>query len=393
MGRIVLLKGQSQYDVLRIFIDQLGAAFSQQLGKEVYIVDLLSPNMNDELNKAFSQPCEFAVAFNAMGGAINLDNQNMYDVLDIPFVAVLVDHPLYHEERLGLVKNMIVTCVDRDHVNYLKQVKHQATKAFLPHGGSKWIGDNDSDESNRKINVLFGGSYLNSNHAYEPIKDLPNYIKRILDEVIEATLWQNGISMEDSLNKLIENRDIYVDDELSYKLNLLLRPVDQFIRARRREKVIEVLAKSGIEVDIYGNGWEDIYRASSLRIHQPVDFLSMLKLMNKSKIVLNIGPNFANGSHERVFSAMLNGAMAVADNNQYFASAFESEEEILLFDWRDLDILPDKIADYLSKPDQISAIANKGRKKAETKHTWRNRAEKIIEIVEVYTMKKKISMS
>jgi hypothetical protein len=391
MSRIVLYKGQSQYDVLRIFIDQLAVAFSQQLGKQVCIVDWLSLDITDQLNKAFSEPCEFVFAFNGVKGDLNANNKNLYETLDIPFIAALVDHPLYHLKRLETISNnMIVTCVDRAHVTYLKERKYQQTMAFLPHGGSKWTGENESDESKREINVLFGGSFQSSNQFYETIAAFPKYVKKILDEVIELTLWQNGISMEDALNKVFKNHDIYLEPELSKKLNLLLHLVDQFIRARRREKVLEVLAKAGIVVDVYGNGWENAHWASSLRVHPPVDFLSMLELMNKSKLVLNIGPNFTNGSHERVFSAMLNGAMAVTDNNLYFASEFKAEEEILLYNWSELDVLPDKVAYYLSKPDQISEIAAKGRKKAETNHTWKNRAERILEILEVYTSMKKI---
>ena len=42
MGRIVLYKGQSQYDVLRVFTDQLAEAF-RLLQQETVVVDLSPP--------------------------------------------------------------------------------------------------------------------------------------------------------------------------------------------------------------------------------------------------------------------------------------------------------------------------------------------------------------
>ena len=50
MGRIVLYKGQSQYDVLRIFTDQLAEAF-RLLQQETVVVDLIAADAEEQLQR------------------------------------------------------------------------------------------------------------------------------------------------------------------------------------------------------------------------------------------------------------------------------------------------------------------------------------------------------
>jgi hypothetical protein len=66
MGRIVLYKGQSQYDVLRIFTDQLAEAF-RLLQQETVVVDLIAADAEEQLQKAFARPCDFVFSFNGIG--------------------------------------------------------------------------------------------------------------------------------------------------------------------------------------------------------------------------------------------------------------------------------------------------------------------------------------
>lgn len=140
MGRVVLFKGQSQYDVLRIFIDQLGKGFKEQ-NKEVVIVDLLANDVLQQLQNAFQKPCDFVFAFNAMGIELQVNNRSLYDVMNVPFIASLVDDPVYHLSRLEQpVENMLITCVDRAHMNFINSYYGgQRTCVFLPHGGCKPI--------------------------------------------------------------------------------------------------------------------------------------------------------------------------------------------------------------------------------------------------------------
>jgi spore maturation protein CgeB len=144
-------------------------------------------------------------------------------------------------------------------------------------------------------------------------------------------------------------------------------------------KILSELDKSGLKTTIYGNNWpEGIFKKHS--INGAVGFNDILKLMTRSKIVLNIG-NYPDGSHERVFSAMLNGALMLSDYNSYLAEIFEEDKEIAFYRWLDLEVLPEKTAYLLSHPEKMKEIALKGKRKAEKEHTWKSRAESLLKIV------------
>jgi spore maturation protein CgeB len=98
--------------------------------------------------------------------------------------------------------------------------------------------------------------------------------------------------------------------------------------------------------------------------------------MRKSKIVLNT--IMVPGSHERVFSAMLNGAVVLSDSNQFYQDFFKDGEDLLLYRWTQIDKLPGIIKEALSSPEKLAQIAAAGQQKAMAEHTWEKRAEMLL---------------
>lgn len=89
MNRIVLYKGQSQYDVLRSFIDQMASAF-RVLNYETVIVDLIAPDADKQLRSALSLQSKFVFSFNLMGVELQANNQSIYDLLNTHFLVFLL---------------------------------------------------------------------------------------------------------------------------------------------------------------------------------------------------------------------------------------------------------------------------------------------------------------
>ena len=92
MKNILLLKGQSQYNVLRYFIDQLSVAF-QHIGHTVTIIDLVEISSVQDLQQKMLFVPDLVISYNGMGTDINIFKS-------IPFITHYVDHPLYHVERI-----------------------------------------------------------------------------------------------------------------------------------------------------------------------------------------------------------------------------------------------------------------------------------------------------
>ena len=385
MARIVLLKGQSQYNVLRIFIDYLGKAF-KQLGDEVFIIDLMKSQWTKDLQDVFSQACDFAFAFNCIGVDLEANNELLFNLTNTAYVGCLVDHPIYHLQRINTNLNkLILTCVDYSHIEFLCTYYPLKRAAFLPHGGSI-KEENPKDQRVREIDVLFGGSFKDPNLIRNEWLILPKTVISIMDEAVEYLLANPDKSLEGGFKFVLQSKNFYGEYGILMNNPVFLQLVDGYVRSYRRYRCIEELIKSGIEIDFYGSlEWKKnpFEKYKNFRIHNSVGFNEMLSLMENSKVVLNVLPNFSNGSHERIFTSMLQGAISVTDKNQYLESQFNDEEDILFYSWDKIELLPAKIKDILAYEEKRNYIALNGMQKAKENHTWLQRAKKIKELVEI----------
>ena len=159
--------------------------------------------------------------------------------------------------------------------------------------------------------------------------------------------------------------------------------VDLYAVSYYRERTVQVLAEQGISIQLYGARWENCSW-----IHRPnvsyggkIPAEEVVVKMQDAKIVLSTMTWFKDGTHDRVFNGMLQGAVAVTDSSGYMKEEFGGykepkgrEEELLFFELEELDKLPVQIQELLSDPKRAQQIANRGYQKAKQFHTWRARA-------------------
>lgn len=87
--------------------------------------------------------------------------------------------------------------------------------------------------------------------------------------------------------------------------------------------------------------------------------------------MINKMPLFLDGSHERVFTAMLNGAVCCTDESGYWKQEFIDGESICFYDFQDLDNLENIIKELLLNLDKAGKIAQNGYDIAIHKHQWK----------------------
>ncbi len=63
MKTILLIKGKSQYGVLRYLTDFLAQAFAK-LDREAIVIDLVEPNIEGQIQAAFHKEIDFVFGFN-----------------------------------------------------------------------------------------------------------------------------------------------------------------------------------------------------------------------------------------------------------------------------------------------------------------------------------------
>ncbi len=147
--------------------------------------------------------------------------------------------------------------------------------------------------------------------------------------------------------------------------------------------MMECLVDAGIKVDVFGGGWESVPFADSLVHHGRVPYSEMLDVISKTKVLVQDEAVFNDGAHDRVFTGMLNGAVVVSEYSSYLEELFENQKDIFMFDWQNTKEQMGVIDQLLSDENYRFEVAVNAYNKVKNTQTWRNRAKRILEVVEL----------
>ena len=372
---IVLYKGISQYHAQDIFIDQLSNALNN-LGNKSFIINLSSDHPQKTFNIFTANQCDLIFSFN--GIFIDYLPTNLIHILNkIPFITSLVDHPIHHLLRIQPhVRDLLtIGCCDTSHVEFVSNnLSYHTKNIFFPLAGCQC----NSKEENppRPLDIVFLGSFIDPSTIETQWQRFPFYIRQLLYKITDNVVNNHPIAIETSALYVLQSMGYEDIKEINKLLSILIYESETYIRSLLRKTCIEVLDKAGISINVYGNNWQPVFK--NVKIHPPVDFLQSLKIMQQAKIVLDISPMFPHGSHDRVFSAMLNGAVAITDFSTFYHQNFNLGEDLICYRWSNLEELPTIINELLSHPETLQSIALNGKETALSKHTWMHRAKQLL---------------
>lgn len=199
---------------------------------------------------------------------------------------------------------------------------------------------------------------------------------------VAARLIQNGHirTWDEELRCYLEEIQFEMSEDEFQTLLRAFYPLDEFQRVCIRERMLEELLKAGRRVSVVGRGWNTYQGGGSENLdilsEEGVDITEVIRYMQNSRIVLH-NINFETGMHERIFTAMLAGAVCVTSKYQLLKKFFEDGKEIVTYPADAPEQLPVVIDELLSNPGRAAKIAAAGRKKALQKHTWKRRGEQI----------------
>lgn len=371
-------------------LDYIARQFHTFFKNQRYDVLIFNPNdYSQSTNALFSfaqKGIDAAYFFNNVGLLQTLaDGRNLWETLEIPCVDFLVDHPMYYADSLDLAPSHTTLLVaDRTHIAYVERFYPRVQAAqFLPTGGcdinieqyfTRETGSANS-WNRRHMDVLFIGSY--KFHADYIEDSLDAYIANHLICHTDHTFEQ---AVELCLAEIHPNQGM--TDEVLKKIIEDHRFLETNLTARYRKALIEKLVASGIDIHVYGSGWQQtgLTDYPNFHLHAPVSFQEGISLMAHTKILLNHMAWFKDGSSERIFNAMAQGAVCVTDSSIYLNDFLEDDVNCRLFslseilpnetkESSDRQDLASRISDLLSDPKTASEIALAGQRTA-SQHTW-----------------------
>lgn len=379
--RLIVFKGI--YDTLDVFVDHLVKGF-EQLGYEVFIFDVR--NMDENImgmTQFVNERLIAVITFNNLGINLELkDIGNFWNKLGIHVIDILVDHPAhYHDMLISAPEKTVVLCIDENHAEYIKRFYPNILVAdFMAHGGTQ-VETELIPWNERSIDVLYAGS-LSSKQMTPQIFNIGRYnnlqVNRIWNGTLERIINDSGLTTERAIEEELLSEGIKLNDNELRELISDFVGLDYCVVSYYREKVLKTLVEAGINITIYGGGWEkcEWITAPNCHLMSRIPAKDILLKMYDSKIVLNIMTWFKRGSHERIINGMLAGAVVVSDESTYLSDSFENGKELYTFSLNDIDKLPIKIKSILS--DSSSAtVASNGRNRALQSERWENRAYEI----------------
>ena len=379
--RLILFVGV--YDTLDIFTYELNKSF-KAMNYETLIFN--SANINESLAALggfIKKPVTAAITFNNLGFNMELTpGKNIWEDLGIPIINILMDHPFCYKKALdNAPSNAIVLCVDRNHMRYLNRFyPNIAITGYLPHGG-KISSSERKAIVDRKYDVIYAGN-LSRQFADNITPDLSQY--EFDAEALCRKVYDNAIAnpyktTEEVIEEELLAIGLQPDADRLCQLISELHFIDLHIVSYYREKVVETVARSGLKLLLCGAGWEncDWIGLPNIEYAGKIPAEDVVVKMADAKIVLSTMTWFKDGTHDRIFNGMLQGAISASDSSLYMKEEFTSGKDMLLFELDEIDKLPGLLKDILSDASRAQAIADTGYKKALEFHTWDARAKEL----------------
>ncbi len=139
---------------------------------------------------------------------------------------------------------------------------------------------------------------------------------------------------------------------------------------RSINEIIEKNMLSSEELDWYKASYKGFLKTEE----------ELAKVYNSSKININVTEQGINNINYRVFEVLASSGFLITDEMQDLYTNFEVGKELEVY--KNEDDLIDKVNFYLKNLNTAQAIARNGRKNVVNNHSFKDRANKIIKIIE-----------
>ena len=357
------------YGTLNFFASQVEETL-KKYGVETEQIERMNSSIVQKHFDAF-------IGFNSPLTTLRMDDGTyIMDFFQCPFFNILVDPPYYHNIALNYhMKNLYCIFLDEEHVEYCKRYYSPCKSVEMGY----LIGPigNEIPYEERKIDVLFTGGLYN----FEEIKEefLSETDSKVASDLfhylIECGMNYPEYSTVELVKLWLEEHNCEINaHDLNMLMELVGRKAEYYLRGYYREKVVTALLESGLKLHVAGGGWERLpvkeeYKENLIQMGS-LDMQQTGDITANSKILLNVMPWFKNGIHDRIPTAMHNGAVCVTDSSTYIDSKFQDMENIVLYNLKEIDELPSKVKWLLDNSIEAKKIAEAGQQKAAFEYTW-----------------------
>lgn len=349
------------------------------------------------------------------------DGRSVWEAWDIPCYCIMVDHPFYYEKQLGgKISGLTAFCVDRGHAAYMHRFYPHIPCHFLPLAGNRLFAEKSKRAGNsaggtetdakgiaeipyqeRKYDISFIANYVPLEELKLHIENQPQEYVEFYYEIIEDLKRHPWQPVDETLEKYIKREipEAKEGDIRSAQAGMMV--IDLYIRSLYRQEVVRTLVDAGLQVHVFGRGWGKLQCARKENLIANGRMLTSaecVEIIRNTKIALNVMPWFKDGAHDRIFTAMLNGAVCLTDDSGYLREILRDKEDVYFYELPGTWSIPGErdgntedaaaeetlgrkaagaaeVAKFLLEhPTEAEGIVKRGFNTAKENHTWKNRA-------------------
>lgn len=383
--KIVLMTGGTE--TLEFFSLQLKKGF-EALGYKTFLFDQTTEEESAEKLYDFATAYDtILVTFNFDGihyetSLFNMNGVSIWDERKIPCVNMAVDHPYFYPELFDIHPDIFYeVSIDRYHDRYMKRFYPELMSGtFLPLGGTSLSPNGDYKKmADRKYDICFTGNYTPPEVFDDAINRLGDeyamFYLEIIHDLITNPDKPDDLTMEEHLKKAIPG---ITHEEVKTAIpNMIF--IDTYVRCYFRGEVIKTLADAGFKIHCVGKGYDNLRCKHPENLDMNPDELSYgcLEALANSRLSLNVMPWFKDGAHDRIFNSMCNGAVCITDHSKYLDEILTPDENIIFYDLKQLDKLPEIFENALNDTDKLERIQKNAFNFANREHTWYVRAKQL----------------
>lgn len=379
INRILVCMSISAYDALNIFMNELITTW-ENCGIKVDRIHV-DDRFNKDVEYALDNSYDVIFSFNEVFVGMEYKGKLLLEQLKAPFYSYLVDHPMHLHQRIVNAKSQKgFICVDSSFEEYLKRYYKVRRSLVLFQGGV--LPEKDLiPYRERKHNVVFCGAYRSAQEELDKINNGDPQIRGIISAMIDSGLRNPQKNIEKILWDIIHEYNLSIQEDEFAECMVVCKSVELIFRGFYREQLIKKLLDAEIEVEVYGNGWENLEHKNKELLHcnGEIPYERMNEVYGDTKILLNVMPWAKNGFHDRIANGMLNGALVISDDTTYLSECNRIEKKCELFLLEEISSVSKKVQYYLNNEKEAEKIARNGYLWAKENHQWKDRAYKLLE--------------
>ena len=380
MKKILIIKGQSKFNVLRRAVEEVAEGFRAK-GYFVCIIDFTKDVLQGMIE--LYGDYDFLFCCQGMMSEWSLKNGTSFlKKLPMPYLTWFFDDPLlYHLNRIKNIKydNTNAFLIDREHIEWTNKVFSDTKHIeYLPHGGF----ENKEKNYDKHIDILFSANISKKPVFEEIVKDAVPVEEFLAEQAIKVLEERPYLSVRKALEVVVNSAGEKLTNQMLKNLFRVIYYLDNYIRFDCKYRILETLLKNNFTIHVIGEGnseLADLY-SNQLVVHGGLDIDQVVELMGHSKIIINPINTFVEGMHERILTALLNKAVCFTPYSVYLQN--EMGERLKYIYMNDLDKLGSDIQDVLDHYQKYSDILEDNYLYAMNNHSWKKRGEQIVDYYE-----------